>query len=150
MKEEKSLIKRLTEKKIDPNNIYVGIIGRQHKAQATTKNEIIEDTISLSMGNIIYRWNYKPVDRPIGLFVKTIGGYKRISSGEKYRVATYKTMDKVVIMKGKILPLINVYSGLYWRIKDNYKHITPEKVKFFEDKLNENQVFVDKAINSLD
>lgn len=149
MKEEKSLIQRLTEKRYSPNDVYVGIIGRQYEKQATTKNQIIEDCISSSMGNIIYRWGYKPVDQPIGFFVKTIGGYKRISSGEKYKVATYKTMDKVVIIKGKILPLVNVYADLYWRLKEKYKYMTPEKARFFEEKLNENQVFIDKALNSL-
>ena len=150
MKEGKSLITRLLEKKYDLNNVYIGLIGRQYKKEATTKNEILEDLIAVSYGNIIYRWGYKPVDRTIGLFVKTIGGYKRISSGEKYKEANHKTIGEVVLVKDKILPLINVYADLYWRLKEKYKYITPEKARFFEDKLNENQAFVAKAINTLE
>ena len=148
MEKEKSLIQKLIEKKYDLNNVYVGIIGRQYETNATTKEEIISDLIDVSMGNSIYRWGYKPVDEPICFFVKTLGGYKRISTGEKYKLATYNTMGKVVVLKSKILPLINVYADLYWRLKEKSNYITPKDARYYEKGLNNHSVFVNKALNS--
>lgn len=149
MKQEKSLIQRLIEKKFDINKVYVGIIGKQYETKAQTQAEIMEDLVSSSWGDLIYRWKYKPVDKPIGLFVKTIGGYKRITSGEIYKESTHKTMDKIVIVKGKVLPLINVYSDLYWTIKEKSNYINLKEARLIEKQLNENNVALDKVLNSL-
>ena len=150
MGDKKTFIQKLIEKKYNIDNIYVGLIGRQYETRPKTTEELFEDCLAESAGTLVYRWAYKPVDQPIGLFVKTIGGYKRISMGQKYKMASYNTMGQIVILKDKILPLSSTYADLYWKLKERkLNQITPNDARYIESQLNKDNVFQEKIIKSL-
>lgn len=88
------------EKTYDLLKLYIAPIAKQTEVQRKYPSQY---DIS---GKIEYQWGYEPLDGEEqiyrGVFVKTLKGYKRLSTGEIYNVPTKFTAGKTVIVESQM------------------------------------------------
>ena len=109
-------------KTYDIRNIYVGMVARQINLEQVDKQ--------------IYQWGYNYTR--VGLFVKTILGYKDIFSGEIYPVASHKTKGQIVIAREQIYPLAlwdSSYTNYILKVNNSMKATKPQ-LEFILNALN--------------
>ena len=128
------------KKTYDIRNIYVATIAKQSDVESTRHIE----------GKILTYytddWDYS--DDKIGLFVKTIRGYKHILTGIIYDLASYKTGGEFVIIPEEIYEVckydINLAKHLV--IKNNSYRLTLDQINHMEDRFN-NELKCDDELN---
>ena len=113
-------------KTYDIRNIYVGMVAKQTNLEQLDKQ--------------IYQWGYDYTR--VGLFVKTLLGYKDMFSGEIYQVASHKTKGQIVIAREQIYPLAHwdsTYTNYILNVNNSMRATKPQ-LEFILDALNKEMV----------
>ena len=84
-----------------------------------------------------YDWNYFD-DEKLGLFVKTVGGYKHILTGVTYNLANRKTGLQFVIKPDTLYEVCKYDRNLAKHIitKNNSYRVTLDQINYMEDRFN--------------
>ena len=120
----------------DIRNIYVAKIARQgdvYEFQEPVFHPWYDGVKSFKKG---YNWDYS--DEKLGLFVKTIGGYKHILTGTTYKVANRKTGGEFVVDPEEIHEVCKYDKNLakFLITNNNTYRITLEQIYYMEDRFN--------------
>ena len=110
------------------NNLYVGLIAQQSGVTIPQKEDFY------FFGEVPnYTWTYSPVK--MGIFIKTIRGYKHVLSGTYYRIAGKMTGNKTVIAKNNIQPFTQFDSELTLALtKHKQLHLNTYQIKKLEER----------------
>ena len=122
--------------------IYVATIAKQGKVRTYVKREagfLYRDIYS-------YDWDYS--DEKIGLFVKTIGGYKHILTGTTYNIANRKSGLQFVIKSDTLHEVCKYDRNLTKRFitKNNSYRVTLDQINYMEDRFN-NELKTEEDLN---
>jgi len=118
------------EKTYDIRNIYVATIAKQGEVQ-----EYIHHVTGIDIHT--YDWNYGNESK-LGLFVKTLGGYKHILTGTNYKIANRKTAGQFVIKPNEIYEVCKYDKDIAkFLIQSNKSYrITLRQIDYLEDRFN--------------
>ena len=120
------------ERTYDIRNIYVATIAKQGRVR-----ELVQREAGFLFRDIYtYDWDYS--DEKLGLFVKTIGGYKHILTGTIYKVANRKTGSEFVVEPEEIHEVCKYDKNLAKFLITNNKsyRITLNQINYMEDRFN--------------
>jgi len=123
----------------DIRGIYVGSITKQTEVREDVKYYVnYSDSSTGFLTERDSKWDYEGQDK-IGLFVKTINGYKHILTGEVYRTPTRKTGNQYVVLDESLIALakydINIAKHFVQKNK-SYK-ISVEQIDYLENRFND-------------
>lgn len=129
-------------KSYDIRNIYVATIAKQGKVRTYVKRGagfLFRDIYS-------YDWDYN--DEKIGLFVKTIGGYKHILTGTTYNIANRKSALQFVIKSDTLHEVCKYDRNLtkHFVTKNNSYRVTLDQINYMEDRFN-NELKTEEDLN---
>lgn len=123
-------------KKIDIRKIYVGEILKQTSVKKITDNNVV-------LGHDpYYVWNYENFSQ-IGLFYKTLSGYKHILTDTIYPKPSKRTGRKYVINPENVEELVKCERTLCSNLVNKYHSylVDYDVVKSIEDKINGTATF---------
>lgn len=131
-------------KSYDIRNIYVATVAKQSKVRQIGTYKKALFLVVAEIANC--DWDFS--DEKIGLFVKTIGGYKHILTDTIYKIPTCKTGGQYVIKPDEIHELCKYDRNLakHFITKNNSYRVTLDQISYMEDRFN-NELKTEEDLN---
>lgn len=118
----------------DVRNIYVGTIAKQTKVKEYVN---YGDFSTGFLTERDYKWDYEKLNE-IGLFVKTINGYKHILTGAVYKTPTRKTGNQYVVLDDSLTELSKYAKNIVAHLiqNNNSSKLTVKQIAYLENRFN--------------